>query len=223
MGSVCAISLPLPPVNPREILRYAGMQAEDPAVSLLLEDTLTEVIPHLSGRVCWQEFSITDTPQMLDLGFVRTNSLSLKQHLSGCSKIVLFAATLGLPFDRLISRYSRLSPARALLLQAIGTERMEGLCDAFCEKVRLDAASRGLCTTSRFSPGYGDLPLEIQTCIFRVLDCPKQIGLTLNESLLMSPSKSVTAIIGLSPNPTVCRSSGCSSCTKTDCIYRRSL
>jgi cobalamin-dependent methionine synthase I len=49
----------------------------------------------------------------------------------------------------------------------------------------------------RFSPGYGDLPLELQTNLFKVLDCQHFIGLTLNDSMLMSPSKSVTAIVGL--------------------------
>ena len=49
----------------------------------------------------------------------------------------------------------------------------------------------------RFSPGYGDLPIEIQKDIFRALDCPRRIGLTLNENLLMSPTKSVSAIIGI--------------------------
>lgn len=49
----------------------------------------------------------------------------------------------------------------------------------------------------RFSAGYGDLPLEVQKDIFRVLDCPRKIGLTLNDSLLMSPTKSVTAIVGI--------------------------
>ena len=50
---------------------------------------------------------------------------------------------------------------------------------------------------SRYSPGYGDLPLELQREIIRVLDCGRTIGITLTESLLMQPSKSVTAVIGM--------------------------
>ena len=48
----------------------------------------------------------------------------------------------------------------------------------------------------RFSPGYGDLSLEVQKEIFSLLDCPRKIGVSLGDSLLMTPSKSVTAIIG---------------------------
>ena len=49
----------------------------------------------------------------------------------------------------------------------------------------------------RFSAGYGDFPLSAQKEIFGMLDCARQIGLTLNDSLLMSPTKSVTSIVGL--------------------------
>jgi cobalamin-dependent methionine synthase I len=94
--------------------------------------------------------------------------------------------------DRLIAKYSSISPAKALMMQAIGTERIESLCNTFCRDV---AANRMI--TSRVSPGYGDIPMEMQRDIFVLLDCSKRIGITLSESLLMSPTKSVTAIFGV--------------------------
>ena len=97
--------------------------------------------------------------------------------------------------DRLIARYSSLSPVRALCLQAIGAERIESLCDTF--QTELCYATFHGRIHARFSPGYGDLPLDFQREIFRTLDCPRRIGLSLSESLLMSPSKSVTALIGI--------------------------
>ena len=54
--------------------------------------------------------------------------------------------------------------------------------------------------TGRMLKPYGDLDFEEAVSIFAVLDCPRRIGLSLNESLLMSPTKSVTAIIGLYPS-----------------------
>ena len=212
-------SFELPPVNRREILRYAGVKAETPELTLLLEEALTEAAPLLSGKVCWREFSIRRQKDGLDLGFTKTHSAALQRNLNGCQQIVVFAATLGLGFDRLLARYGRLSPAKALLLQAIGAERIEGLCDVFCEQIRAEAQAAGLSPAPRFSPGYGDFPLAVQRDIFRVLDCPRKIGLTLNESLLMSPSKSVTAVMGLG-QPKNC-TTGCIQCGKTDCIYRR--
>ena len=71
---------------------------------------------------------------------------------------------------------------------------------------------------------YGDLPLEMQKDIFNVLDCSKRIGLTLNESLLMSPSKSVTAIIGISKDKCGRKHEAeCKICNKKDCLYRRNV
>ena len=104
--------------------------------------------------------------------------------------------------------------------QAIGAERVEALCDAFCADVKRRAAEEGLCPRPRFSPGYGDVPLELQRDIFRVLDCPRKIGLTLNGSLLMTPSKSVTAVIGLGNNEIQPEKEKCSACNKVACAYR---
>jgi cobalamin-dependent methionine synthase I len=78
-------------------------------------------------------------------------------------------------------------------MQAIGAERIEALCDVVCAELKEIYGSVG----DRFSPGYGDFSLTAQRDIFTMLGCEKRIGLTLNDSLLMSPTKSVTAIIGL--------------------------
>ena len=54
-------SFSLPPVNRREILRYAGVQEETPELTALLEETLDEVTPRLTGKVCWSEFPVSGT------------------------------------------------------------------------------------------------------------------------------------------------------------------
>ncbi|MBQ2854252.1 MAG: Vitamin B12 dependent methionine synthase activation subunit [Oscillospiraceae bacterium] len=212
---------PLPEPCRREILRYAGARTHAPELTALLEEALAEAAPALSGKVCWQEFPIVRRPDHLDLGFAQVQSASLEKNLAGCDRIILFAATVGLPLDRLIARYGILSPAKGLMLQAIGAERIEALCDVFCDHIRQEALCAGLRTAPRFSPGYGDLPLELQRDIFQSLDCARRIGLTLNDSLLMSPSKSVTAIVGLGPEAAGHPTTGCPSCPKTDCIHRR--
>ena len=107
------------------------------------------------------------------------------------------------------------------MLQAVGAERIEALCDLFNGEITEKKRAEGLYTRPRFSPGYGDLPLELQKDIFDVLDCPRQIGLTLNQSLLMSPSKSVTAIIGVGADGGCVHAAGCAACGKTDCTFRR--
>lgn len=204
----------LPPCRRDEILRYAGAREESTPLSCLLDEAISETESVIHCRLCWLE---TDLPLHIPVGLGE----DLCRHLSGCSKAVLFAATLGIGLDRLIVRYGKTSPAKALLLQAVGTERIEALCDLFCADTAARYSPRQ--TTGRFSPGYGDLPLEFQKEIFRILDCPKAIGLTLNDSMIMSPVKSVTAVIGIGDSCRHHMSTGCSNCKKTDCIYRRSL
>ncbi len=172
------------PYDRREILRYAGCSAETDEISSLMEECIGEADGILCYKVCYGVFPYNG----------ECISSALSKNLSGCSRVVLFATTVGLPLDRLIMRYGKISPSKALMLQAIGAERIESLCDAFCRDIRAKLSSE---LKPRFSPGYGDLPLEIQRDIFRVLDCSRKIGLTLNESMLMSPTKSVTAIVGI--------------------------
>lgn len=187
----------LPPIDTREILRYAGARSDAPEVVELTESCLGEARDVFSGRVCYTEFPVTVSDGQIDLGFLKTDSQDLQKAIDGCESVILFAATVGVGIDRLITRYSIVSPARSLMLQAIGTERVEALCDIFCREMTEEKAREGSVVRPRFSPGYGDLPLELQRDIFAVLDCPRLIGVSLGESLLMSPSKSVTAIIGL--------------------------
>lgn len=168
-----------PPIDRREILRYAGVRGDAPEIEALLDECFKETEGKLTYKVCYGGFPVSF--------FDSVDSKDLKKHLEGCDKVILFAATVGIGIDRLIARYASVSPTKSLLFQAIGAERIEALCDEFNSDF----------VGSRFSPGYGDLPLEFQKEIFKVLDCPKRIGLTLNESMLMSPTKSVTAIIGV--------------------------
>jgi cobalamin-dependent methionine synthase I len=77
---------------------------------------------------------------------------------------------------------------------------VESLCDAFCAELKAEAMENGCFTRPRFSAGYGDLPLSLQKDIFRALSPEKHIGAALRESLIVSPSKTVTAIVGIGKN-----------------------
>ena len=187
----------LPPPDRKEILRYAGAKGETSESAALLDRCLKEAEKSFSYGVCYRFFSIEEKKDCLSLGFTETKSMTARRALLGCDSLLVFAATLGNGIDRLLARYSRLSPARALLLQAIGAERVETLCDSFLAEIGEKIKKEGAIFCPRFSPGYGDLPLALQMDIFAALDCTRRLGLTLNESLLMAPSKSVTAIVGI--------------------------
>lgn len=192
MSQVFVKAYPDPPVNRREVLRYAGVRAATPEVDALVDGCLAKLKGSLHCRVCWAMYPVALHGERVDLGFAETVSQSLRTHLQGCSQLVLFAATVGVEVDRIAARAAYRSAAQGHMLHAIGAERVESLCDAFCADI-----CAGFDTRARFSPGYGDLPLSLQKDIFRALDCGRSIGLSLSENLLMTPSKSVTAIIGV--------------------------
>ena len=214
-------TLPEPPLNRQEILRYAGC-GKGKADLLPLEECLLMTSGQLNYRVVCEEFNVSPAPDGILLGGILIPSLDLARSLSGCTRALLFAATIGLAMDRLITRYERVSPVHALLFHAIGSERIESLCNEFCllKERHLSVFNERL--RPRFSPGYGDFSLEFQREVFQLLECEKRIGLTLTECLLMSPSKSVTAVAGIEKGN---RSAGevlpkCIACSNYNCTYR---
>ncbi|MBO5889721.1 MAG: Vitamin B12 dependent methionine synthase activation subunit [Clostridia bacterium] len=185
-----------PKINKKEILRYLGVKEEISKISAIVDECLKEVYDKLSYKVCFCKFPIKIENGVLNLGFTTLTSKDLLKNLQGAKEIILFTATIGIGLDRLIQRYSAVSQVKAVVFQAIGAERIESLCNLFNSEIKKEYKL----TKPRFSPGYGDFPLEVQKDIISVLSASKNIGVTLNESLLMSPSKSVTAIIGVSKN-----------------------
>lgn len=150
-------------------------------------------------------------------------SRALARYLSKCRELYLFGATLGSRVDIALRRLSLGSVTQGAAAQAVAAALIETYCDACCEELQqqLPAGKR---LKMRFSPGYGDWKLEEQRILFSVLDCAHTIGLTLTESCMMAPIKSVTAVIGIEEcekdsihDPTV----ACYSCGKTDCEFRR--
>lgn len=185
-----------PEVDSKEVLRYARAEGDETTLDLL-ESCIAEAKDRFSYNVCYARFGIEIHGDEIDLGFTRTSSHSLAKCLDGCHEIVLLAATVGFGIDRLIEKYSLIAPSRAVIFQALGSERVEALCDVFCNDLATEEERSGNTLRPRFSPGYGDLPLELQRDIFASLGCTKAIGITLGDNLFMNPTKSVTAIIGI--------------------------
>lgn len=192
MTTVLQRTYELPSANKRETLRYAGVRGEAKEIEAILDDCLKETAGCFSAKLCWCRMSVDEAR---DVPALKTAFLSkaLLRHIEDCREIVIFAATVGIDIDRAVARYEAISPTKALLASAIGSERIEALCDEFEKSLK----EEGNEIRPRFSPGYSDLPIECQRAIFSLLECSRRIGLTLNESMMMSPSKSVSAIIGI--------------------------
>lgn len=181
------------PVDKREVLRYMGANGNCDELMDLVDECIAETESVIGAKLCFDEYEVSVGGSSVDLGFCKVESKDLAKNLNGCEKAVVFAATVGIGLDRLIAKYSRLSPAKALCIGAIGNERVEALCELFCDEIKEIYKK----THPRYSAGYGDLDLSTQRDLFKALDCTKNIGISLSDSLLMTPTKSVTAIVGI--------------------------
>lgn len=112
--------------------------------------------------------------------------------VGGCHSIVAMAATLGAGVDFLIRKKSAVSISEGFVFDAVASAMAEGLVNLATVRT-----TSGKEHTNRFSPGYGDMPLDIQGEIIELLDAGRKLGISLGGAKLMSPSKSVTALIGI--------------------------
>lgn len=197
--TVTVRELTAPTLRKDEIIRYSGGSSEDEATAQLIDSCVRELLPTLSYKVCYGETAVSVCGDTVSICGCETVSKSLSKYLADCERAIVFGATVGLSPDRLIKKYSRISPSRALIISAIGSERVEALCDTFCRELGEEYAKKGALLSPRFSAGYGDLSLGLQKYIFETLGLTRHLGVTLNDSLLMTPAKSVTAIMAIRP------------------------
>ena len=151
-------------VSRGEVLRYMGCKgAQSEAVLALVEDCLAQLGGACEPRHLTAVFPLSLTADGgIDGGCFRTHSRNLSRNLADCHKIIVFAATLGTGADHLIHKYSRLEMSRAVVMQAAAAAMIEEYCDQVCSALKEEYEARGEYLRPRFSPGYGDFPLECQ-------------------------------------------------------------
>ena len=172
-------------------------------------------------RSTYRLFSVSVRSGRVTIGHRELCSRDLSQHLQGCKEAFLFAMTLGPEIDALIRRYSITEMPFVPVLQACSAAYIEECADQAQKELEEIAAEKGLYLRPRYSPGYGDFSLEYQRFFFDILELPKKIGVTLLDSCLMVPVKSITAIIGLSPDSSLCHVGKCMTCLSENCPFRK--
>ena len=211
-------------INRSEALRYLGYKggAPDERTLNIIDDCEQTLIEAASPKYLYRRFDLSFTESGIvvgDTGITLTGK-SIDTHLDGCSSVVLMCATISSGVDRLIRRYQATDMTRAVITDALASAAIEQVCDHADEEI--DSRFPDEYKTWRFSPGYGDLPLDLQGDFLRVLNAQKMIGLTLGESTMLIPTKSVTALIGISKTELPKRKRGCAGCTmRASCKFRK--
>lgn len=207
-----------------EVLRYLGYgrHEADWRVMDLVEQCIEELGREASPLYLCRDYPLALGQEgLVDAGVFITRSRNLAKNLADCGLILVFAATLGTGADYLIGKYNRLQMSKAVVMQAAAAAMIEEYCDQVCAGLKAYYEADGWYLRPRFSPGYGDFPLDCQSRLLDCLEAGKRIGIKLTDSLLMMPSKSVTAVMGASRKPYRCDVKGCEGCGKKDCAYRR--
>ncbi len=213
-------------VSKQEIARYLGYRhctldaATEDKVSAILAELEKSSRPRNEYKV--QELTFEEDGGLL-LGPIRTASRDLSRNLTGCERILLMAATLGTAPDYMIRRYEKLDLALAAIAQAVSAAMIEAYIEEQLSSLAPAFASRGLNARPRFSPGYGDFPLSVQPAFVSALQLSKRLGITLTDGLLMLPTQSVTAVMGLAKTPGAVPDKPCENCGETGCEYRAEI
>lgn len=210
-------------IDRSEVLRYLGFRGEkaDKATLQAIESCLKELSSACTPRCLSRIFPAELSSNAVTVNGVTIISSDLRSHIDGCREVVLFAATLGVQADSLMRRYSKTGMNVAVILQACAAAMIEQYCDDCCDGLAKEVKPRGLYLRPRYSPGYGDFSIKHQTDLLAMLDCAKKIGLTATDSYMLAPSKSVTAIIGLTTEPKSCHIAKCMDCKSVNCPFRK--
>ncbi len=180
-----------------ETARYMGYKhGAEPseAICELIEEAYEELSKVITPKFIYKEYDFTRTEDGIIIDGIEFKSKKLLNHLRNSTSIILFGATIGVGADTLVRKYSVTDLAMTSVAHCVGASLVENLCDMACEELKNEIKGEH---RPRFSPGYGDLDISSQNDFFKLLPMTTQLGVTLSENYMMTPTKTVTAFIGV--------------------------
>lgn len=218
-------------INKNEVLRYLEYKGQD--ISDNLKNTIDECIEITKDKInpryilrvypiSRENQNLNDNEIVIEGSNLKLKSKDLHNLLYDCNECIVMSATLGIDIEKEIRKYSYLELTKSVIIDACATTAIEELCDLIQVKIEEDLKRQGKYITMRYSPGYGDLPLDLNKEIINLLKSQKEIGLTITESDIMIPRKSVVAIIGITSNKVNKDKKSCLNCLNyKDCRYKK--
>lgn len=212
-------------INKNEVLRYLGYKNQflDDKINILIEECIDEIKKLVKIRYVYKYFGVNreEDSIILEKCYFNLEGRDIYKHLENADECILIAGTLGSLVDMRIRYYEKKYLTKALILDACANVAIEEVLDKACEEIEGDLKNIKKKLTHRYSPGYGDLDLNIQKRVISILEADKKIGLTASLNNILLPRKSVTAVIGVVDNELKLESKTCSSCTKFhNCEFR---
>ncbi|MBQ2897937.1 MAG: methionine synthase [Clostridia bacterium] len=186
-------------IDKNEVLRYLGYKNQQISDDLhqKIDFLIQNAAETLKPKAVWDIFQ----PEFSEKVILKNTCLQFEgqdifNHLKGAKKVAVMAVTLGIGAERAILKYQHTDMVSTVISDAVFDAFIECVADETEQQIKELAQKEGLYINSRYSPGYGDFPLNTQKMIISALNCEKKIGLTVTESDILVPRKSVTAVIG---------------------------
>lgn len=214
----------LTPINRAEAFRYMGLKGDIPEnISALADECESRLMNAAAPKFHWVYADISENSgDKITLSGHRLvlRGKDISEHLSGCFGAALMCATLGDGVDKLLRAVQAEDMAKAVTVDAFASAAVEQVCDIAEREIGERFA--GKFTTWRFSPGYGDFPLECQGDFLGAVNAMRTVGVCVTEGGLLTPTKSVTAVIGISEREVPRKRRGCGTCNMRDkCSFRK--
>ena len=160
-------------------------------------ETFKKIEGFLNPKFIWSKFGLEKLNNGIKIAnteFISGDILRLMQKSEEC---ILLAITLGAEIDRQIILSQKNNMLDGIALDACASVLVDEICNDMTRKKILPELNQDQYLTSRFSPGYGDLNLKYNKDIIEILNATKMIGLSVTGSYMMTPVKSVTALVGI--------------------------
>lgn len=201
-------------ITAAELAKYLGkgsdaLELAERAVKVVSDSAVCRCV-EATGRLIRENGTIRVENTMLELP-----GRDIAELLEGSDAVYYFCATIGAEVDREIERLKLSDLTLAYAVDLCAGLWVDAYCDELEKAQRKRAEEVGLSLTSRFSCGYGDLPLVLQAEFIETLKADKFLGIKLTEGGMMIPSKTVTAIAGLGKKGV--QKKRCESCAKNGC------
>ena len=189
-------------VNRREIYIYSGykgLNKPSEEVDAIIDECLEELEQLSEPKASLFVSPITwESPSSFSIGNLNIYSETLGKNLADCKSAVLVGATLSASVDLLLHRYSKLAITKSILMQATAAAYIEAYLNAIEDVLKSELNPEGYTLRPRFSPGFGDFGTEYQEDFLEAVNAKRYLGVSLaNDSAMMTPSKSVTAVMGI--------------------------
>lgn len=216
--------LELSELDRAEAFRYMGYKGGEIKESILkiTEECEMSVLDAVKPRLVYKVFDVGFSEKGVEIMGTPLifRGSDIREHLSECSRCVLMCVTLSADVDKLIRSYEAEGMEKALIADALASAAVEQVCNK--AEALIQSALGNYSYTWRFSPGYGDFPLDIQKEFISVTEADRKIGLTVTENLILIPRKSVTAVMGISEKEIPKKRRGCGCCNMKDkCEFRK--